>query len=110
SYCSTVGIYRNSPGIHHTLIEHWDGTAWSVVTSANTSLTQQNDLYSVTCTSSSNCWAVGNYYSASVSQTLIEHWDGASWSTASSPNTATTQHNFLNDVTCNSATDCWTVG
>jgi hypothetical protein len=110
SDCWTVGIYRNTTGSTHTLIEHWDGTAWSVVTSPNTSVSQQNDLYSVTCASSSDCWAVGNYFTSGISQTLTEHWDGASWSIVISPNTATTQNNFLNGVTCNSAIDCWTVG
>ena len=110
SDCWTVGIYRNTTGSIHTLVEHWDGTAWSVVTSPNTSTSQQNDLYSIACASSSDCWAIGNYFTSGVSQTLTEHWDGVSWSIVASPNTATTQSNFPNGVTCNSATDCWTVG
>ena len=34
----------------------------------------------------------------SVYETLIEHWDGTSWSIVSSPNGSTTQDNFLGSV------------
>jgi hypothetical protein len=68
------------PGnMQQTLVEHWDGTNWSVVTSPNTSAQQYNEFESVTCTSASDCWGVGEYYSNAY-QTLIEHWDGISWS------------------------------
>src|SRR5439155_22453256 len=87
--------------------------AWSIVISPNTSATQHNFLFDVTCASASDCWAVG-YYSTggvgSVHQTLIEHWNGTAWSIVSSPNASTTQANFLSDVTCTSASDCWAVG
>src|SRR6187455_1486881 len=35
--------------------------AWSIVTSPNTRVTQNNYLFDVTCTSASDCWAVGSY-------------------------------------------------
>src|SRR5258707_4029277 len=57
--------------INQTLIERWNGTSWEIVSSPNTSPTQSNLLYSVTCGSASDCWAVGYYYNASsVAQTL----------------------------------------
>ena len=59
---------------YETLIEHWDGTSWSIVTSPNGSTTQDNLLDSVTCTSASQCWAVGDYYNGSAYQTLIEQY------------------------------------
>ena len=72
--------------------------AWSIVTSPNTSTAQHNLLNDVTCTSASDCWAVGG--------TLIEHWNGTTWSIVASPNIT----GYLSDVTCASASDCWAVG
>jgi hypothetical protein len=74
-----------------TLIEHWDGTSWSVVPSPNVgpnSQYQANKLYGVTAVSSTDLWAFGSYFAASGSEnqmTLLLHWDGASWSLAPSP-------------------------
>jgi hypothetical protein len=108
--CWAVGE-RDTVDWLQTLIEHWDGTSWSVVAAPNTSITQHNSLNSVTCTSASNCWAVG-YYDANngIAQTLVEHWDGASWSITSSPNTSAVRTNYLNGVTCSSPSQCWAVG
>ena len=93
-----------------TLIERWDGTSWAIVASPNTSATQSNELFPVTCVSASECWAVGTYYNGSAAQTLIERWDGTSWAIVTSPNTSATQENYLYGVTCVSASECWAVG
>jgi hypothetical protein len=70
-----------------TLIEHWDGASWSVVPNPNPG-TGNTMLRGVVALSTSNAWAVGNYdlTSGGLTRTLIEHWDGASWSVVSSPN------------------------
>ena len=114
--CWAVGHYGTSPGVpaYQTLILHWTGSSWTIVSSPNTSSAQTNYLRGVSCTSSSNCWAVG-YHETGIPtgptyQTLIERWDGASWSIVSSPNTASTQNNYLYGVTCAAAADCWAVG
>jgi len=109
SECWAVGYYL-SDNAAQTLIERWDGTSWSIVSSPNTSTTEANVLLGVTCVSASECWAVGYYYGLDdlISQTLIERWDGTSWAIVSSPNT-NTQSNLLLGVTCGSASDCWAV-
>src|SRR4029077_19356672 len=105
-----VGQYNTGGGggVDQTLIEHWNGTAWSIVTSLNTSATQFNYLNDVTCDSASDCWAVCSYYNGSVDRTLIEHWNGTAWSIVTSPNAM--GPNYLFGVTCTSASDCWAVG
>jgi hypothetical protein len=111
SDCWAVGEYFDDAVISHTLIEHWNGAAWSIVTSPNTSATDHNRLFGVTCTSALHCWAIGYYFmEGSATQTLIEHWNGAAWSIVTSPNTSTTEDNELLGVTCTSASDCWAVG
>ena len=80
-----------------TLIEHWDGASWAIVTSPNTSPAPANILVAVTCASASDCWAVGYDYD-SVDQTLIERWDGTSWAIVSSPNASAGQRPLWRDV------------
>lgn len=84
SDCWAVG-YSDIGNGYSTLIERWDGSAWSIVSSPNNS--GNNILYGVTCTSTSDCWAVGTYFNDDLFQrTLIEHWNGAVWNIVSSPN------------------------
>jgi hypothetical protein len=96
-------------GSTQTLIEHWNGSTWSVVKSPNPSSTV-NSLNGVAAISSSNVWAVGTSYDSHVSkyQTLVEHWNGNSWSVVSSPSQG--QWSLLNSVTAISASDVWAVG
>src|SRR5438067_7801982 len=116
SDCWAVGDYLTDNFYYQTVIEHWNGAAWSIVRSPNTSATQDNLLRGVTCTSASDCWAVGSYvistgpFSGFYYRTLIEHWNGTRWSIVTSPNASTRQDNELRGVTCTSASDCWAVG
>ena len=70
--------------------------------------TNGNELYSVSCVSVSFCVATGFYNNGSAHQTLVEHWDGVSWTVVSSPNDGTTS--LLRSVSCVSATECVAVG
>jgi hypothetical protein len=111
SDCWAAGYYYN--GSHsQTLIEHWDGSAWSIVPSPNSSTSESNFLLGITCTSATDCWAVGHHDSGAVAifLTLILHYDGISWSVVSSPNVVQAQDNDFRSVTCTSSVDCWAVG
>src|SRR2546429_116361 len=58
---------------------------WSVVPSPNGS--SSSGLSGVAVVSASDIWAVGSSGSQrSGAQTLIEHWNGSSWSVVTSPN------------------------
>ncbi len=91
-----------------TLIEHWNGTAWTQVASPNPS-SSANDLDSLYAISATSIWAVGSYYSGSAWETLIEHWDGTAWRHVPSPNPSAT-HNTLTAVAASSSTNAWAVG
>jgi hypothetical protein len=84
SNCMTVGVSEES-GTGASLIEHWNGSIWSIMTSPNVSKLGYNYLEGVSCTSRSNCWAVGNTAITGVNATLIEHWNGSRWSIVKSP-------------------------
>lgn len=68
---------------------HAATAAWSVVPSPNHG-TGPNQLFGVSCASSSSCTAVGTYTnSSSFNQTLAESWNGTKWSIKPSPNRGT---------------------
>lgn len=75
-----VGYFVNANFKQKTLIEHFDGTTWSVVPSPSPGA-RQNILYGVVARSSDDVWAVGGTQDAgAVWHTLAEHWDGSRWS------------------------------
>ena len=85
-----------------TLIEHFDGTSWSIIPSPNVgpnSIYQSNRLFGLTANSSNDIWAFGSYFAADGSghqKTLLLHWDGTSWNISPSPNP--TKGGFLSDL------------
>jgi hypothetical protein len=98
SYLSTVaavatndvwvaGHYLDNTGIYRTLVEHWDGTSWTIVSSPNAGH-GDNALNGIAAASSNNVWAVGYQSNASgaTSSTLVLNFDGTSWTIVPSPN------------------------
>jgi hypothetical protein len=118
--CTAVGSRSGKTGASGTLIESWDGNSWSVVTSPNNGTTSgHNVLYGVFCASRGSCVAVGYTSTTGVDRTLIESWDGKSWSVVPSPNSVssplrTVDRGFKNfslyGVSCASLIVCGAVG
>jgi hypothetical protein len=108
STCIAVGARSTHRATDQTLIESWNGSAWSILPSPNTSPTQSNQLSAVSCTSPSACTAVGSYTTTS-SQALIESWNGSTWSIVPSPGVPSSQAN-LEGVSCSSPSACTAVG
>ncbi len=80
----TVGFFRAPGQVSQTLIEHWNGSAWTIVASPspgpNGSFLQQ---VAVTPT---DAWAVGNSYDISSGMSALAlRWNGAQWSTVPVP-------------------------
>jgi hypothetical protein len=105
-----VGSYYNNAGNSQTLIEHWNGQRWSIVPSPSPGLTD-NGLGGLTIVSAKDIWAAGAQSSdfQNTLQTLIEHWDGKTWSVVPSPNPGSL-YNALGGMTAVSASDVWAVG
>jgi hypothetical protein len=79
-----------------TLIEHFNGTSWSIVTSP---VPPGGSLAGVAAVSANDIWAVGSIMGTNnVDRTLTLHFDGTSWSVIASPN-ATPGGNELFGVT-----------
>ena len=70
----------------HTLAMRWDGTSWSVVSSPTPGGIA--DLAGVVAVSTDDAWAVGGWVDpqANAVRTLVEHWDGTSWTVVESAN------------------------
>ncbi|HEY6541346.1 MAG TPA: hypothetical protein VIZ18_10430 [Ktedonobacteraceae bacterium] len=104
-----VGSAGNQASGAQTLIEHWNGTNWQIVTSPSPG-SFYNILYGVTAISASNVWAVGfDAGNSGATQTLVEHWNGTSWSAVTSPSPASI-NNELFSVAAVSASNIWAVG
>jgi len=106
--CVAVGDYfTGAAETPRTFAGTWNGTSLSVTPSPNRG-GLMNFLYSVSCPGLTNCVAVGaSSTSSGIDQTLIETWNGSTWSLAASPKPAAGD---LNGVVCTSATNCQAVG
>ncbi len=107
-----VGYYNNGIGTPASrVIEHWNGSAWSIVNSPNPA-DSGNNLTGVVAPSATDVWAVGAYFNHSthLTETLVEHWDGSSWSVVNSPNRASRSHSTLTAVALVSPDDIWALG
>ena len=106
-----VGTYSDSSGASRALIEQWNGTSWNIVANPNVPGSSSDSLYAVTSFSASNVWAVGYYRSGSgIGQTLVEHWDGTSWSVVPSPNPGADYDTLSSVARVKGTTQVWAVG
>ncbi len=108
-----VGPFSTTSGTFGTLIEHWNGSSWSVVPSPSPG-SASNNLQGIEAVSANNIWTVGGFSNTPAPpfqelQTLIEHWDGSSWSVVPSPNPGSSG-NQLNAIATVSASNIWAVG
>ena len=107
-----VGTTHNGNFPSRTLIQHWDGAQWSIVSSPNPD-DQVNELRGVAALSASDVWAVGYSFgtqSESNIDTLILHWDGVSWSEVAAPPNVIGVANQLFGIAAISTDDIWAVG
>ena len=104
--CFAVGSYTKFP-IVRTLIEHWNGSRWAIMSSPNPTKSRTSQLAGVSCPSETSCFAVGFSLGGGI-RPLVEHWNGSRWSfmmNRSPPNDAS-----LGSVSCPSAKSCFAVG
>lgn len=111
-----VGIYDTtgrSDAAYHTLVEHWNGSKWSLVDSPDgaAGYGSFNRLDGVAAVTATDIWAVGHSTagaSGATNQILIEHWDGSSWMLEPSP--IDTVWNTLDAVAARGSGALWGVG
>ena len=109
---SAGGQGPSQPG--QTLIEHWNGTRWSIVPSPNPAAGVPGDsdmLTSITGTGLNDLWAAGwdNNEANQTIQLLFEHWNGSTW-TAATPPTPLRSAQIASGITAISPDNVWAVG
>lgn len=93
-----------------TLVQHWNGTDWSIIPSPSPGTLGLNALYAVAANSANDVWAVGSFTNVGeFAQTLILHWDGASWNVIPSANVPNA-NNELFGVVALGPNNVWAVG
>ncbi len=80
--CFAVGSYTNAENVESSLIESWNGEAWTIVPSpAPPSSSTGALLQAVSCASASDCWAAGHWSDyPGPGGGLAENWNGSQWS------------------------------
>jgi hypothetical protein len=103
--CVAVGDYDNLPSPISALAERWDGSRWSVLRTPEVA-GGWDELFGVSCTSSSICTAVGS--SGLRERPLVERWDGTSW--LREKLRGLVPAGSLEAVSCTSSLSCTAVG
>jgi hypothetical protein len=100
-----VGFGASPSGdVAKPLIEHWNGTKWSLVRSPDVG-SGFGVLNGIVAIAPDDIWAVGGRGDS----TLVEHWDGATWTVVPSPN-GTRTDSQLYAVTATGPDDVWATG
>jgi hypothetical protein len=77
-----VGSYFDDGlGRNQNLIEHWDGSSWTIVPSPNWG-SDGNALGDVTAIAANDVWATGGVSNDAlqIAKPYFAHWDGTTWS------------------------------
>jgi len=99
-----VGSQIVATGAVQTLIEHWDGTQWSIVPGPHPR-SDHEELLAVSGRSASSVWAVGYEEPGLSPLPLVMHWNGTRWYVAPAPAGGT-----LQGVAARYAGGIWAVG
>jgi hypothetical protein len=107
---SSSDVWAVGDSNNGTLTEQWNGTSWAVVPSPSPSGALQSTLSGTAVVSPSDIWAVGDSSNSSgIPATLIEQWDGTSWSIVTSPAPGTAS--LLSGASADPASgQAWAVG
>lgn len=96
-------------GTFDTLVEHWDGSTWTLVDHP-TPHSHYVNFGALDARASDDVWIVGSYLDPNdVSRTLAEHWDGEAWSQVPTPNVGT-GGSALTSVAAVASNDVWASG
>jgi len=104
-----VGFARASDGLSfRALIEHWNGSSWSIVTAAARPAGDDTRLHAVAAASATDVWAVGSE-TGTTEHSLIERWNGTAWSAVPGPANEPAGGELVG-LGVLSSTDIWAVG
>jgi hypothetical protein len=112
--------YQNDNNLNEsrTLIQHWDGTAWTTMKSPNPGSTPQcqnsntgNVVNAVAAVATDNVWAVGfSFTCSSLLKPMALHWDGTKWNVVPTPPLNTNDNAALNGIFALASDDIYAAG
>jgi hypothetical protein len=107
-----VGYGSGSNNLARTLVERWDGSAWTRVKTPNAGQPANGELSDVVAVAADDIWAVGTWLTKAFDdRTRTFHRDGGGWHRVKSPNVGpTSAANDLVLVSAVAADDVWAVG
>jgi hypothetical protein len=88
------------------LVEHWNGSGWSIVSAPGVS--QSDYVRNISIDSTGDAWLVGDATGPAPNYTdspLVEQWSGSSWKAVSSPNLGA-----ISGIASVSKNDAWIAG
>jgi hypothetical protein len=93
----------------NTMVAHWDGASWTVDSTPNRTI-PANYQEGVVALSPTDVWAAGYSLDGSgMTETLLPHFDGQSWSIVPSPSPGN-DYNVLWGIGTDGADGVWAVG
>ncbi len=107
SAADDVWAVGTSESGQQTVIEHWDGHAWSSIDPPQVGVSTR--IRSVVSLSTTDVWVVGSYFTGSRTKVLTAHWDGTSWTPVHSPEPPD-RRSLCQTSALSRPTDIWAVG
>jgi hypothetical protein len=107
--CNAVGDV-DLPAARKALAEHWNGTDWSIVPIPSPKGSVSATLSGASCSSTTACWAVGQYDTGHRIRSLVERWDGRSCAIGAAADPDGAKLTALYGLSCRGATSCLSVG
>lgn len=107
--CTAVGSQTIS-GASSPYAQYWNGKSWANQSAEVPAGSTAAELQSDHCLSKTSCVSAGSYTTASGTFSLIESWNGSTWSIQSSPNPSGATETKLKGVSCKVITACIAVG
>jgi hypothetical protein len=90
------------------VIEHWNGTKWSLFPGPKFGKKDQADVFAMTSSSANDVWAIGSLVNLGTGMvsSLFEHWNGTAWTAT----TVESNNEFLFGASADATNDAWAVG
>ena len=114
---SAVSVWIEGPeGGHSALLylpiaERWNGSTWTLESFPLPKKDGENEaLNSVSCVSSSLCFAVGLKFGPGYRKKVIKSRNASTWTTTTTPEPVLGPESTLSGISCTAATSCMTIG
>lgn len=110
SACTAVGKQTASGGTSSPYAQYWNGSSWANQSTATPAESTAAELQADHCLSKTSCVAAGSYTKKTGTFSLVESWNGTSWSIQTTPNPEGATETHLKGVSCKEITACMAVG